>query len=58
MIVYKEKNYEVKRVTYNCHPETCCHWDHYPFVILKDGEWYSEEDDLITAKDKIKRLLK
>lgn len=58
MIVYKEKNYEIRHVTYNCHPETCSHWEHYPFVILKDGSWYSDEDDLYTAKNKIKGLLK
>lgn len=58
MVVYEEKSYKVEHVTYNCHPETCTHWDHPPFIILKDGNWFKDEDSLTSAKDSIKELLK
>lgn len=31
--------YEIEWRDYGCHPETCCHWEHLPFWIVRLTPW-------------------
>lgn len=42
MVVYEKGDYRVAAVTYQCHPETCAHWDHPPYAIEHRGNGYPE----------------
>ena len=33
------RKYEVQIRTYDCHPETCCHWEHLPYWVVKLTPW-------------------
>lgn len=57
--VYTEGRFQVVLMSYNCHPETCCHWDH-PLYCIQRMEttparwmWWAYADDLKSAKEMV-----
>lgn len=53
----KQKNLTIEHRSYLCHPETCCHKDHYSFWVLEDGNYIRGFDTEIEAKSFIKTLV-
>lgn len=46
--------YTVEHRQYDCHPETCAHWEHQPYWIVEDGyRWYMGFD---TKQEALKYL--
>lgn len=42
------------REVYQCHPETCSHWDHPPYVIRYKGAYHSDYQTLKEAENAFK----
>ncbi len=62
MVMYEKGRYRIVSMDYNCHPETCCHWEHYPYCIQRSftspfrWEWYAYEDSFDHAKKVVDAL--
>lgn len=56
-VMFERGNYRVIHVEYLCHPETCCHDDHPPYVIQqkKFGQWrwMADENDFPSATQRV-----
>lgn len=53
----KQKNLTIEHRSYLCHPETCCHKEHYSFWVLEDGNYIRGFDTESEAKSFIKTLV-
>lgn len=58
MSIYTNGCYELDVMTYQCHPETCSHWEHHKYVVAKNGCFYKYYDDPGVAKKEIDELVK
>jgi hypothetical protein len=63
-LVYAKGRYKVVTHDYNCHPETCSHWDHPRYCVQYQEcnpsrwVWYRDMDDLKEAKSLVDSLTK
>lgn len=53
----KQRNITIEHRSYVCHPETCCHKDHYTFWVLEDGNYIQGFDNKSEAETFIKILV-